>query len=213
MIPWSRFVILAMVFLSAAACVGLRRDTPAPLARPLSQFPTTLGHWRMIAQEHFTPETVAFLRPTDYLARRYEGPNGERIDIYIGYHDAAQASGPVHSPKNCLPGSGWIELSTSQRSVKLAGKEEQVAQALYGKAEEELLFLYWFVVRDSILSSEIGLKVAEVANALRHGQRSAAFVRISLPARNNPAAAVAAATDFLNAGSDAIAEFLRPKGA
>jgi EpsI family protein len=212
MIPRSRFVILTVLFLATAGCIGLRRDAPAPLARPLSQFPTALGHWRMIAEEHYPLEIIAFLRPTDYLARRYENPNGQRIDIYIGYHDAAQAAGPVHSPKNCLPGNGWIELVTRPASVQLAGRNQRITQAIYGKAEEELLFLYWFMVRDSIQTSELGLKTAEVATALRYGQRSAAFVRISLPTKHDPTTALAVATDFLNSGSTAIVEFLRPRG-
>lgn len=209
MIPWSRFLILAALFLAAAAYGSYRQDRPAPLPQPLSQFPSNLGDWRMIGQEFFNPETLAFLRPTDYLFRRYERPNGDRIDIYIGYHDGGQASGPIHSPKNCLPGSGWTEVFSRPLPIELAGGPAHVTQALYGKGGEKLLFLYWFVVRDTILTSEIALKAAEVANTIRFGQRNAAFVRISLPAREDPDAALAAATDFLHQSSAVIAEFLR----
>lgn len=210
MIPWTRFFILAALFLGVSAYGGVRQDSPAPLSRPLSQFPAHIGEWSMTDQVFFNPDTLAFLRPTDYLFRRYERQNGDRVDVYIGYHDGGQSSGPIHSPKNCLPGSGWLEVFSRPLGVDLAGRPARVTEALYGKGGDRQLFLYWFVVGDAILNNEFALKAMEVINAIRFGHRNAAFIRISLPASDDkPDAALLTAQDFLNQSATIIAEFLK----
>lgn len=210
MISWSRFLILAGLFLAVAAYGTFHRDQPTPLARPLSQFPRNLGDWRMVDEEHFNPALLASLRPTDYLFRRYQRPNGDVVDLYIGYHDGGQAAGPIHSPKNCLPGNGWLEVYSRPLVLNLAGKPVTITQARYDKGENQEMFLYWYAVRDRVLPNEIRFKVAEVINSLWFGQRNAAFVRISLMTRENPGAALAAATDFLAKSYVVIGDSLRP---
>ena len=106
---WLRFGVVYGLFLLAAAYMSFHRETPAPLAAPLSSFPAELGSWRAVHQDYFSPALLSVLRPSDYLSRRYQGPGGKVVDLYIGYHDGGQGSGPIHSPKNCLPGNGWYE--------------------------------------------------------------------------------------------------------
>lgn len=210
MIPWSRFLIIAGLFLAVAAHGIFHRERPTPLARPLSQFPKTIDNWRMVDEEQFSTAMLAILRPTDYLFRRYQRPNGDAVDLYIGYHDGGQAAGPIHSPKNCLPGNGWLEEDSRPLELTLDGKPVTITQARYGKGEAQEIFLYWFSVRDHVLTSEIGLKVAEIFNSVWFRQRNAGFVRIGFVVRENPGAALAAATDFLTKSYAAIGDALRP---
>lgn len=198
MIPRSRFVLLAGLFLCVAAYAQTPRVMPAPLPQPLERFPAVLGQWRMVGQEFFNPALLASLQPTDYLFRRYQRASGDAVDLYIGYHDGGRGSGPIHSPKNCLPGSGWSEISAKPLSVSPDGQPITVMAAWYAKGMEKTLFVYWFATGERILTSEIGLKAAELANTVIHGRRNAAFVRISLPAGADEQADLAKASDFLN---------------
>lgn len=208
MIPWPRFVVVYLLFLSAAAYMSFHRETPAPLANPLSEFPAKLGSWQMVQQQYFSTALLSKLRPSDYLSRRYQGPDGKTVDLYIGYHDGGQGSGPIHSPKNCLPGSGWYEIFTRPLEFTYQGKRIHLTQALYRQGDRQELFVYWFMVRDSILSNEIGLKLAEMANSVRHGQRGASFVRLSMPAQDDPAAALSTVESFLMQAYPAIRAYM-----
>lgn len=210
MIPWYRFLILSGLFLAVAAYGTFHREHPSPLARPLSQFPRNIEDWRAVDEVYFNPALLDALRPTDYLFRRYKRSNGDAVDLYISYHDAGQDAGPIHSPKNCLPGSGWLEVYSRPLELNLAETPTTITLARYDKGENQELFLYWFSVRDWILPSEIRLKIAEVINSVWFDQRNAGFVRISIVVQNTPDAALAAATEFVSQSHAIIGDFLRP---
>lgn len=207
-IPWSRFVVIYGLFLFAAGYMNLHRETAQPLSQPLSQFPSEVGGWRSIHQEFFSQALLSVLRPSDYLSRRYLGPAGKTVDLYIGYHDGAQGSGPIHSPKNCLPGNGWFEINSHPMEIDIGGDHIHLTQALYRQEDRQELFVYWFMVRGRTLSTEIGLKMAEIVNSVRNGQRGASFVRLNLAAGDNPAEAASIAESFLKQAYPVIHAFL-----
>ena len=207
-IPWFRFVAVYLILACTAAAMALYRMRPSPLERPLEQFPSTLGEWHVAQQEYFNPALLSVLRPQDYLSRRYVGPGRQSVDLYIGYHDQAQGSGPIHSPKNCLPGNGWFELSSRPMEAEIGGEKVRMTQALYRQGDRQELFVYWFMVRDWTLDTEIGLKVAEILNAIRNGQRGASFIRVNLRADGDPNQAARIAESFLKQAYPAIRAFL-----
>jgi len=207
-IPWFRFLAVYCLFLAATGYVALHRETAQPLPHPLTQFPARFGDWNSVHQGSFSQALLSVLRPSDYLFRRYLGPDGKTIDVYIGYHDGAQGAGPIHSPKNCLPGSGWSEIASHPLDINIGGDDVHLTQALYRQDEQTELFLYWFMVRGKTLSTEIGLKLAEIANSVRHGQRGACFVRLSLRVEDNPVEAAAIAESFLKQVYPIIRDFM-----
>ncbi|MGE4535771.1 MAG: exosortase C-terminal domain/associated protein EpsI [Desulfovibrio sp.] len=206
-ISWFRFLAVYALLLTAAGYVSLHHETAHTLPQPLTAFPTQLGEWRAVGHRQFSEALLTKLRPTDYLYRRYSGPGGKTVDVYIGYHDGAQGAGPIHSPKNCLPGNGWSEISSAPLELDVGRERIHLTQAVYRQNEQQELFLYWFMVRGQTLSTEVGLKLAEIANAVRYGQRGACFVRLSLPVADNPAASAGIAQSFLERAYPAICAF------
>lgn len=206
--PWIRYVAVYCLFLATAGYMALHREKAELLARPLSEFPDQVGGWRAVHQDQFSQALLSVLRPSDYLSRRYLGPAGKTVNLYIGYHDGAQGSGPIHSPKNCLPGNGWFEVATRPVELEIGGERVRLTQALYRQGDRQELFVYWFMVRGKILSSEIGLKMAEILNSVRHGQRGASFVRLNLGAQDDPAEAASTAESFIKQAYPLIHSFL-----
>lgn len=196
-IPWLRFLAVSVLFLGATAYISLHKETAQPLSRPLEQFPSQIGEWRTVRQDSFSHAVLSVLRPSDYLSRSYQGPDGQNVTLYIGYHDGAQGSGPIHSPRNCLPGNGWFEISSRQEEMNVGGERVHLTQTVYRQGERQELFLYWYMVQGRTFSSEVGLKLAEIANSVRTGHRGASFVRLSLPSDDDPTAAAQAARSFL----------------
>lgn len=196
-IHWLRFVFVYSLLLAAYGYMTLHKEKIQPLPRPLSEFPAQLGDWHSANAEYFNQELLSVLRPSDYLYRHYLGPDGKTIDLYVGYHDGAQGAGPIHSPKNCLPGNGWLEVSSHTQEMEIGKNHVHLTKALYRQEDQQRLFLYWFMVRGRTLSTEIGLKLAEIANSVQNGQRGACFVRVSLPIEEDSTEAVFAAESFL----------------
>ena len=207
-IPWSRFLAAYALFLAATGYLAMHQETAHPLSQPLAAFPAQLGEWHSVRQEYFSQALLSVLRPSDYLFRRYQSPKGQIVDIYIGYHDGAQGAGPIHSPKNCLPGNGWTEIFSRPSALDIGKDRVHLTEALYRQDAQQTLFLYWFMVRDRTLSSEIGLKLAEIANSVRNGQRGACFVRVSLPVETDPSESAVTAESFLKQAYPTLRAFL-----
>ena len=153
-------------------------------------------------------EIQKVLKATDTLSRSYQTAEGEAVDIYIGYHGGGQDSGEIHSPKQCLPGGGWFEISSTRRPLDVAGSNINLVQSIYQKGDNRELFLYWFQVQDRTISDEFALKLAEITNSIINGRRDASFVRISLPFGTDERKAIALGERFTRDFMPSIREFL-----
>ncbi len=176
-----RFVIVYILFAATGIVITLHRDAPIPTSQPLNQFPVQVASWNMSKRGEFSDAILSVLKPTDYLSRQYVTPDGKIVNLYIGYHGGGKSGGEIHSPKHCLPGSGWYEVATSRGSLDISGGVINLVRAVYQKGDSKELFLYWFQVRNRSISDEYSLKIAQIMNSALHKRRDAAFIRISVP--------------------------------
>lgn len=181
MIPRYRFYIVYALLVAAALFVHTHSDLAVPTNRPLDEIPLRGAGWTMTGQTRFDERVIEVLKPTDYISRSYADAEGKRVSLYLGYHAGGPESGPIHSPKHCLPGSGWSVLNERTVSLPFGGKKINLVRSVYQNGEAREMFLYWFQVRGETLASEYALKLAEVKNSIFHNRRDAAFVRVSVP--------------------------------
>lgn len=204
-----RYLLVALLLIVAISFVHFYGEMTVPLNRPLAEFPREIGGWKMLSEERFDAPTLAVLRPTDYLSRTYIDRDNSRVRLYIGYHGGGAGSGEIHSPKHCLPGSGWYEISSEPLQVDLGGKKMSIVRAVYQKGAQRELFFYWFQVQDQTIRSEYVLKLAQVTSSLWSRRRDAAFIRISVPGGiEDEALALTIATQFNRAAYPHIRNFL-----
>lgn len=203
-----RFILVYLLVVLTWSFLAFRTSQAMPVARPLAEFPVSCQEWRMVAQDQFGSDVLSVLKPTDYLSRRYEAADGRKISLYIGYHDGGRQSGEIHSPRHCLPGVGWQQLSSFKTVLSDQAPPIHLTQAVYQKGDSKELFFYWFQVRGKTISNEYGLKLASIAGALAHGRKDAGFIRISVPFEADEQEAAAAGTRFIRDVYPLIHEFL-----
>jgi EpsI family protein len=208
MIPKYRFIVVYVLLIAASVFVYTHGDVYVPASKPLEQMPAQVGEWRMSGQTRFDERVLEVLKPTDYLSRSYRDSRGERLSLYLGYHGGGPDSGPIHSPKHCLPGSGWQELSTTTTSVPVGGGSIPVNLAVYQSGLQKEIFVYWYQVKGEALTSEYALKAAEVWNSMLHNRRDSAFIRISLPVEDNVEAGFQRGANFIADFYPELREFL-----
>ena len=208
MIKFSRFIIVFILLGAAGLYVNFHADITVPMNRSFTEFPTAVGQWRMVSQDEFSENILEVLRPTDYLSRTYVGGDGRKVELYIGYHGGGKSGGEIHSPKHCLPGSGWYEASSSRSEMDVGSGKINLVRAVYQKGEEKDIFLYWFQVRDRSLSDEYSLKLAEISGSMLYRRRDASFIRISVPVGNGLEQATATGERFVRDFYPVIREFL-----
>lgn len=180
---YTRFYILYALIMLTALFVGTHRDIAVPVAQPLKEIPAHFGAWTQADDIYFSEAVLAQLRPTDYLYRVYqrEGDRAEsrKVALYVGYHGGGPESGPIHSPKHCLPGSGWMVESEKTHTLDVGADTLKVVEAVYRNADRRELFVYWYQVSGDTLTNEYALKTAEIFNSMLYRRRDSAFIRIS----------------------------------
>ena len=203
-----RFIVLYVVLAGMAAYMSFHRDLVVPLARPFAEFPPAHAGWRMAGQSSLSENVIKVLMPTDYLSRRYVAEDGTTVDMYLSFFDGGPDSGGIHSPKHCMPGSGWFEMSSQRTTLELGGETVNLVRAVYAMGEQRELIYYWFDMRGKTMSDEYSLKLAEITGSIFHSRRDQSFIRISVKAGDNVAAAQKRVEDFLQDFYPVIREFL-----
>ncbi|HEX6063063.1 MAG TPA: exosortase-associated EpsI family protein, partial [Longimicrobiales bacterium] len=107
---WGPAIMLAVGALFTVGLDGQRRmELRAPLDQTIPrQISGQIGNDVKISKAE---QRVAGM--TSYVMRVYS-PTGSlqdqiaaRFSVYVGYYAAQMRGQTIHSPKNCLPGSGW----------------------------------------------------------------------------------------------------------
>jgi exosortase D (VPLPA-CTERM-specific) len=204
----SRIIAVYALFAAAAMVINFHRDTDVPINRPFSEFPKQVQSWQLTNRSEFSASVLGVLKATDYLSSQYKNVAGKTVNLYIGYHGGGKGGGEIHSPKHCLPGSGWHEVSSRRGILAIPGGAINLVRAVYQKGDSRELFLYWYQVRDRSISDEYSLKLAEITNSVMYSRRDASFIRVSVPVDADVDQAVAQGEQFIRDFEPSFREFL-----
>lgn len=203
-----RFFVLFALLAAMAGYMNFHRDLIVPMAKSFGEFPASHAGWRMAGQSSLSEGVIEVLMPTDYLSRRYAAEDGTIVDMYLSYFDGGPNSGGIHSPKHCMPGSGWHEMSSDRTTLDLGGGTVNLVRAVYAMGDQRELIYYWFDMRGQTMSDEYSLKLAEITGSMFHSRRDQSFIRISVQTKGNLDKAEKKIEDFLRDFYPVIREFL-----
>jgi EpsI family protein len=177
-------VISAVIFLFALYLDVFPLREAIPLKKAFSDFPLFWNGWSGKTYQ-FDNVTLEQLRVNEYVLREYR-KGGHSVTLYVGYYGTQRAGAQIHSPKHCLPGSGWSRISERIRTVTIhdAGKVSFV-EAVYQKGDAKDVFIYWYKMKDAYITNDYALKMFMVVNSLRYRRNDAAFIRLSAPVTGN----------------------------
>lgn len=182
----SRYALVVTLFLIAQA-VGLyavSRREAVPLARPLAEFPLDFGAWRTVQEGVVEKETMDVLKADDVLTRVYYDTVGHRgASLFVAYFRSQRTGQMPHSPKNCLPGSGWTPSESDIIPLRVPGLAApiEVNRYVVAKGEDKSVVLYWYQSRDRVIASEYRARFYMIADAIRHNRTDTALVRVVVP--------------------------------
>jgi len=205
-LPGNRYarVLTAVLLLQATAFYAIAsRSERAPLISPLSAFPRALDGWTVARDMPIEKEIQDVLRADDTLNRIYVNPSRTGYAIlFIAYFKTQRYGQAPHSPKNCLPGSGWEPVETGRQTIGVSGWDAPIATNRYvvEHGDEKSVVLYWYQTHRRIIASEYWAKFWLVVDSIRYRRSDTALVKIVVPVRdNNIAAATAMGVQFVQA--------------
>jgi EpsI family protein len=180
-----RELVIALVILIAAGSLlrSVSHGEETPIHKSLDSFPLHIDQWHGVEQE-FESGIVQALKVDDYLLRQYRQEQGPPVGLYVGYYKSMRQGATYHSPKNCLPGSGWYFVDTGKThlaSVGPHGQPVEINKFIIQKGLDKQLVLYWYQDRGRIITSEYWAKIYMVIDAMTKNRTDGAFVRITVP--------------------------------
>ena len=193
---WVRFAAAAILLAATLSLLMARdREEVLPPRSQLVNFPSSIGQWQG-KDLQTSAELAESLGPGEFLLRDYVN-KGQRTaaSLYIAYFPSQRTGDTIHSPKNCLPGAGWIPAETSHIWIdQPGGKKIEVNRILVTKGAERALVLYWYQAHGRVTPSEYGAKYYLVADAVRMNRSDGALVRIITFMKNGESVAEAETT-------------------
>jgi EpsI family protein len=178
------FILSALLAMQGAAFYGIsRRAEWIPTSKPLGEFPAVIGQWRMVREGVIKQEEKDVLRADDYLTRQYAVSPHKTAGLFVAYFRSQRAGQAPHSPKNCLPGSGWTWTVSDTLRVDIAGRATpiEINRYIVSKGDDHAVVLYWYQSRDRVVASEVRATIFTAWDALRYNRTDTELVRVVTP--------------------------------
>jgi len=189
-----RFWTVALLLAGTALLLQARGVSDRiPERAPLSQVQSSIAGWTG-SDMAIDQETLGVLGPGDFLSRLYirEGGTTAPIGLFIAYFASQRTGVTIHSPRNCLPGAGWMFDSSRYVDLKdVDGKSHQVGEYIISNGADRQFVIYWYQAHGRSVANEYVARIDMVKDAIRMDRTDGALVRIMTPI--GPMGTVAAA--------------------
>lgn len=177
-----RFCIVVLVLLGSAVCLHAMSHGEANVSRQsLSLLPYAIGNWSG-SEVPLDAETLKVVGVTDYANREYLSPTELPIQLYVGYYASQRTGDTIHSPKNCLPGSGWDPIFAGYATVPVEDDTTiKVNKYVIAQGLDKQLVFYWYQGRGRVIASEYWGKFWMIHDAIARNRTDGALVRVITP--------------------------------
>lgn len=205
MVSYKRaFVATFCMIIAAVYLAYMRNSEDEPPKRALSTFPTEIGGWHGEVS-YFDDAIYDALGVDDSILISYKGPENKEVQVYVGYYRSQREGDLIHSPRNCMPGSGWKITSTSTEHVPIDSGTIEVSKLMIEKGRSRLIALYWFQSRGRYINSEYWQKIYLVWDAIIKNRTDGSFVRLIAPVEDQNEAST---TDYLKTFASSLIPIL-----
>ena len=190
-------LVSAGLLLQAALMFASIRPEIIPFSLPLSNLPNKLASWTGTMDVPVEQEVLDVLKADDLLYRIYNNGSKTASLFVAGFKSQRNGKTP-HSPKNCLPGSGWLPVSNSVVTVDTQRGKIPVNRYIIVYGNRRQLVLYWYQSRDRAVASEYEAKLWVMMDSMRLNRTDTALVRVITDVSNGDEAdADRFTTDFI----------------
>lgn len=175
-LPWT-FVVAVGLLVALALGITLlpTRDEVVPPRTTFASFPLRLGAWSG-RRDSIGVDVLDVLQVDDYIIANYADPAGQVVNFYISYYDTQRDRRVVHTPRACIPGSGWHIDSISQ--IVIPGTLVHANRMLILNGDSRQLVYYWFDQRGRNLTSEWSVKWYLFWDSVTRHRSDGAMVRL-----------------------------------
>jgi EpsI family protein len=202
-----RLLVLSACLLVAATFAARATEAEqVPLREPLANMSRQMGPWMGRDEPQLSSDIVAVLGVDEYINRAYVDRSGHfpaPVWVYVGYYKSQREGDTMHSPLNCIPGSGWEPIRAARPQIAVSGAASPITvnRLLIEKGIDRQVVVYWYQAHGRVVASEYWSKFFMVYDAVRLNRSDAALVRVISPV-------LSAETDT-SAAEDRVTQFVQ----
>lgn len=165
----------------------IRPDRALSPQVPLAAFPGQIAGFEQMNEETLTGAELRILRPDDYLLRTYRNADGTDMTVFVAFYGKQTSGASIHSPRNCLPGTGWEPLRHDRIDTPTAYGRSQINRYLveHGSGTRALVY-YWYQGRGRVIANEYSVKLDLLRDALFRRRTDETLVRVVIPVSSGP---------------------------
>ena len=181
--PKQTLIAAAIMLITSTCIIFLNKSNDLPIKKSLSHFPVKIGDWQGTTSR-FSEKVYEILGVDDSVLINYYNDDHDEIQLYIGYYQSQRQGDIIHSPKHCMPGSGWDIIETSLIPLSLKnqnGETIRVIKLILKKDFQLQAALYWFNSRGRVINSEYTQKMYLVWDSIIKHRTDGSLVRLLSP--------------------------------
>lgn len=184
------FVPAVLLLAGAGGRAVLHPDRSLPLREPLEQVGRALAPYGPSRAVPIPPAEERILAADDLLFRRYRLADGRPADLFVAFYGRQRSGSSIHSPRNCLPGSGWEPVAHSVRTVDTDRGPGRVNEYVVENGDgRRAVVYYWYQGRGRMVADEFRVKWYLLEDAVLRRRTDESLVRLVVPLRSGEAGA------------------------
>ncbi len=145
-----------------------------------NKIPLIAGDW-LGRERELSNEESEILRANRTFSATYQTPTSTEIDLFIAYFTSQKYGSSIHSPRNCLPGSGWTISSIKKSPWTMDSRSFILNKMIIQREGQRFMVYYWYITRSGEIDSEMGLKLDLIRNSLMGKATDGALIRVTAP--------------------------------
>ncbi len=173
----SFIIIIILLAITFSMTMTIKYYRPSvPEQSGLAQIPFEKGGW-LGTYLPLDSASIAMLNPDRMFSGIYSDSTGNKVQLFVDYYSPQNTWGGIHSPRNCLPGSGWVILSTEKRPMELNGKRFTANRLTLQSGSSRQVMDFWYVCRHGETANDYIFKYYNMLSALTLKPTDTAFIR------------------------------------
>ena len=189
----ARYWVVVLVLFLAIVVVRRRGDVDSvPQSAPLDHLPMSLAG-RVGSDVPLDAYVLDVLGKGVFLNRIYSSmksgtgakvTDDPAIGLFIAYFPTQRTGQAIHSPQNCLPGSGWTFDSKGVTTIKDGnGTPYRVGDYLISNGKDKDEVFYWYRTHGRTIANDYKAKWYTLTDSILYNRTDAALIRVVTPLR------------------------------
>jgi len=194
-------ILVCVAALGVSSVINTARGTVSkPEREAFALFPRQIDGWAG-KPTYLDTATLQTLKASDYYVGDFSKERTPNVNLFIAYYDSLARGEAIHSPRVCLPGSGWEFATFEEKSFStlIPGMTGTYNRVVIQKGLDKMLMYYWFQQRERLTANEFSMKYYLLADSLTKSRKDGSLVRMLTPIQNGTEKGEAEADERLKA--------------